>query len=285
MLAVLTGLVAGFLHVLAGPDHLAAVAPLAVRSHRRAWMSGVRWGLGHSAGVLLIGVLAILFKSVLPIGQVSSVSERLVGVLLIAMGIWTVRQALRVEVHAHEHVHDGSSHGHVHFHGPGHAHPVSEAASSPEHGHGHAAVGIGILHGLAGSSHFLGVLPSLGFAHVGQAVAYLAAFGIGTVLAMAGFSALLGEVASRWALHTRHVAPRAAIVDRRQTPAAEHLKRLGVGAENFVRSPSWSASLDTREWMEEVESKCQKSESVSCPCSRPRFHFIKTCRCLAGIRG
>ena len=107
MLAVLSGLVAGFLHVLAGPDHLAAVAPLAVRSHRRAWMSGVRWGLGHSAGVLLIGLLAILFKSVLPIGQVSSVSERLVGVLLIAMGIWTVRQALHVEVHAHEHAHDG----------------------------------------------------------------------------------------------------------------------------------------------------------------------------------
>ena len=204
MLAVLSGLVAGFLHVLAGPDHLAAVAPLAVRSHRRAWLSGVRWGLGHSAGVLLIGVLAILFKSVLPIGQVSSVSERLVGVLLIAMGLWTVRQALRVEVHAHEHAHDGSKHGHVHFHGPSHAHPVSEAASSPEHGHGHAAVGIGILHGLAGSSHFLGVLPSLGFAHAGQAVAYLAAFGLGTVLAMAGFSALLGEVAGRWALHTRH---------------------------------------------------------------------------------
>ena len=204
MLVVLSGLVAGFLHVLAGPDHLAAVAPLAVRSHRRAWLSGVRWGLGHSAGVMLIGVLAILFKSVLPIGQVSSVSERLVGVLLIAMGLWTVRQALRVEVHAHEHAHDGSRHGHVHFHGPSHAHPVSEAAPSPEHGHGHAAVGIGILHGLAGSSHFLGVLPSLGFAHVGQAVAYLASFGLGTVLAMAGFSALLGEVAGRWALHTRH---------------------------------------------------------------------------------
>jgi cytochrome c biogenesis protein CcdA len=203
MLAVLTGLVAGFLHVLAGPDHLAAVAPLAVRGHRRAWMSGVRWGLGHSAGVLLIGVLAILFKSALPVGQVSSVSERLVGVLLIAMGIWTLRQALRVEVHAHEHAHDGSRHGHVHFHGPGHSHPVQEASASPEHGHGHAALGIGILHGLAGSSHFLGVLPSLGFHRVSESVAYLAAFGIGTVVAMAGFSALLGEVAARWVSKTR----------------------------------------------------------------------------------
>lgn len=205
MLAVISGLVAGFLHVLAGPDHLAAVAPLAVRGHRKAWFAGVRWGMGHSAGVLLIGVLAILFKSVLPVGQVSSVSERLVGVLLIAMGLWTVRQALRVEVHAHEHTHDGNHHGHVHFHGPGHSHPVATgAAASADHGHGHAALGIGILHGLAGSSHFLGVLPSLGFKDVTHALAYLAAFGMGTVLAMAGFSALLGQIAGRWAVQTGH---------------------------------------------------------------------------------
>jgi ABC-type nickel/cobalt efflux system permease component RcnA len=206
MLAVLSGLVAGFLHVLAGPDHLAAVAPLAVRGHRRAWISGVRWGLGHSAGVVLIGVLAILFKSAIPVGAVSSVSERLVGVLLIAMGLWTLRQALRVEVHAHEHTHDGNHHGHVHFHAPGHAHAVPEGTATAEHGHSHshAALGIGILHGLAGSSHFLGVLPSLGFHRVSESVAYLVAFGLGTVLAMAGFSALLGEVAGRWVLKTRH---------------------------------------------------------------------------------
>jgi len=199
-------LVAGLLHVLAGPDHLAAVAPLAVRGHRRAWFAGVRWGIGHSAGVVLIGVLAIMFRSAIPVAGVSSLSERLVGVLLIAMGFWTVRQALRVEVHEHEHSHDGSRHGHVHFHGPGHSHPMTDgpAAVDPHgHGHGHAALGIGILHGLAGSSHFLGVLPSLGFTRLADSIAYLAAFGVGTVLAMAGFSALLGRLAERWAGRAR----------------------------------------------------------------------------------
>lgn len=206
MLAALSGLVAGFLHVLAGPDHLAAVAPLAVRGHRRAWFAGVRWGIGHSAGVVLIGVLAITFRSAIPVAGVSSLSERLVGVLLIAMGFWTVRQALRVEVHEHEHSHDGSRHGHVHFHGPGHSHPMTDgpaAVDSHGHGHGHAALGIGILHGLAGSSHFLGVLPSLGFTRLADSIAYLAAFGVGTVLAMAGFSALLGRLAERWAGRAR----------------------------------------------------------------------------------
>ncbi|MCE2827819.1 MAG: sulfite exporter TauE/SafE family protein [Verrucomicrobium sp.] len=194
------------LHVLAGPDHLAAVAPLAVRGHRRAWFAGVRWGIGHSAGVVLIGVLAIMFRSAIPVAGVSSLSERLVGVLLIAMGFWTVRQALRVEVHEHEHSHDGSRHGHVHFHGPGHSHPMADGPAAVDahgHGHGHAALGIGILHGLAGSSHFLGVLPSLGFTRLADSIAYLAAFGVGTVLAMAGFSALLGRLAERWAGRAR----------------------------------------------------------------------------------
>jgi len=206
MLAALSGLVAGLLHVLAGPDHLAAVAPLAVRGHRRAWFAGVRWGIGHSAGVVLIGVLAIMFRSAIPVAGVSSLSERLVGVLLIAMGFWTVRQALRVEVHEHEHSHDGSRHGHVHFHGPGHSHPMADGPAAVDahgHGHGHAALGIGILHGLAGSSHFLGVLPSLGFTRLADSIAYLAAFGVGTVLAMAGFSALLGRLAEHWAGRAR----------------------------------------------------------------------------------
>lgn len=205
-MAALSGLVAGLLHVLAGPDHLAAVAPLAVRGHRRAWFAGVRWGIGHSAGVVLIGVLAIMFRSAIPVAGVSSLSERLVGVLLIAMGFWTVRQALRVEVHEHEHSHDGSRHGHVHFHGPGHSHPMADGPAAVDahgHGHGHAALGIGILHGLAGSSHFLGVLPSLGFTRLADSIAYLAAFGVGTVLAMAGFSALLGRLAERWAGRAR----------------------------------------------------------------------------------
>jgi len=58
VLAILTGLLAGGVHVLSGPDHLAAVAPLAVQD-RSAWRSGLRWGLGHSSGVLLVGVLSL----------------------------------------------------------------------------------------------------------------------------------------------------------------------------------------------------------------------------------
>ncbi len=191
MFAAFAGCLAGFVHVLSGPDHLAAVAPLAVRAHRNAWRSGLRWGIGHSAGVAVVGVLALATRQLVPITFWNGWSERLVGVMLLGLGIWALRQALRVQVHLHAHVHDGQAHDHLHFHAAGHRHADG---ASPLHGHRHAAFGFGTLHGLAGSSHLLGVLPTLGFARLTDSVAYLLAFGLGTVFAMCSFAGLLGSV-------------------------------------------------------------------------------------------
>ena len=51
---------------------------------------------------------------------------------------------------------------------------------------------MGTLHGLAGSSHLFGVLPTLAFTSRADGLWYLAAFGVGAVLAMTGFAAVLG---------------------------------------------------------------------------------------------
>jgi hypothetical protein len=58
-----TGLVAGCLHTLTGPDHLAALAPMSIGRTRlqSAWM-GALWGCGHDAGQLLFGLLFLLLK-------------------------------------------------------------------------------------------------------------------------------------------------------------------------------------------------------------------------------
>ncbi len=71
------------------------------------------------------------------------------------------------------------------------------AAAAPSHLHTHAAMGVGILHGVAGSSHFLGVLPALAFPTVRQAVAYIAAYAIGTVASMMAFGALMDVLTGR----------------------------------------------------------------------------------------
>src|SRR5437588_12119180 len=100
MISVAAGLIAGALHVLSGPDHLAAIAPLAVRRPKRAWAPGVRWGLGHSAGVAVIGLLSLWLRDSLPVVLLSSWGERIAGVMLIGIGFWGLRKALKV--HAHE---------------------------------------------------------------------------------------------------------------------------------------------------------------------------------------
>src|SRR5215831_19664903 len=176
MIAILTGLLAGVLHVWSGPDHLVAIAPLAVRQPKRSWIPGVRWGVGHSAGVAIIGLLSLWLRGLIPLEHISSWGERVVGMMLIVIGLWALRKALRI--HAHEHEHDGDHHIHLHSH----THRVPHQEASAHQHHTHAALGIGILHGLAGSSHFLGVLPALAFPTQLQAVGYLGGFGAGTII-------------------------------------------------------------------------------------------------------
>lgn len=183
MLTVVTGALAGFFHVLSGPDHLAAVAPLAVADRERGWFAGWTWGVGHAAGVVAVAVLAVLLREALPpIDVISAWSERLVGAALIAVGVWALRRGLRVQAAAH--AHGRLSHAHVHVQaGP---------AWIRRLGHAHASFCLGVVHGIAGSSHFFGVLPALALPTLTASVVYILAFGAGTVLAMTAFAAAVG---------------------------------------------------------------------------------------------
>src|SRR5688500_7500173 len=88
--AIMAGFMAGMVHVLSGPDHLAAVAPLAMGEHKHGWRKGLQWAAGHCGGVLIIGLLALLFRELLPLDAISSWAERFVGVLLIGVGAWGI---------------------------------------------------------------------------------------------------------------------------------------------------------------------------------------------------
>lgn len=193
MIVALTGLLAGIVHVWSGPDHLAAIAPLAVRRPKQTWIPGAKWGAGHSAGVAIVGVLSLWLRGWIPVDLVSRWGERLVGVMLMAIGAWALRKAFKV--HAHEHEHDGDRHLHLHSHV--HQRETHDKPAAHE-GHTHAALGIGILHGLAGSSHFLAILPLLALPTKSQAIGYISAFAIGTILSMATFSTLMALLANRF---------------------------------------------------------------------------------------
>lgn len=196
LVALLTGVLAGVLHVWSGPDHLAAIAPLALQQQRRPWLVGVRWGIGHSAGVAIVGALSLALREVLPVERLSAWGERAVGVVLIGIGLWGIRRAMTVKVHLHRHVHDGAEHAHAHVHANHSPHETPKA-----HLHTHAAVGIGVVHGLAGSSHFLGVLPALALPTTAAAAGYIGAFAAGTIVSMGAFAGMMGVLAGRPAFH------------------------------------------------------------------------------------
>jgi hypothetical protein len=183
MLTLVTGAIAGFVHVLSGPDHLAAVAPLALADRRRGWLAGWTWGIGHAAGVVVVAILAIVLRSALPpIDAISAWSERVVGAALIAVGLWALRRGTRMRTGGH--VHGSVAHDHLHVQaGPGWVRRL---------GHAHASFCLGVLHGVAGSSHFFGVLPALALPTFSASLLYIAAFGGGTVLAMTAFAAAAG---------------------------------------------------------------------------------------------
>ena len=129
LIAALAGALAGFVHVLSGPDHLAAIAPLASNQRRSPWAAGALWGLGHSSGVLVVGLLALWLRGWLPIEAVSSWSERAVGVVLIGIGLWGLHRALRRHVHSHPHAHGPLHHDHAHLHAAPRRRPTPTIAS------------------------------------------------------------------------------------------------------------------------------------------------------------
>jgi ABC-type nickel/cobalt efflux system permease component RcnA len=200
MIQLLSGILASALHVLTGPDHLAAVTPLAIESKKGSWGIGLFWGLGHIIGMLLIGLLFLLFKEFIPIEAISHYSEQIVGIVLVGIGIWAIIKIFnrRIPRHKHPHYHDQPE-PHVHIH----SHPHDDEY---EHSHTHrravrqnkvTALGIGTLHGFAGISHLVLLLPTLALPSVFDSVLYLLGFAIGTLLAMILYAFILGYIGQR----------------------------------------------------------------------------------------
>lgn len=177
LISILTGFAAGAVHVVGGADHLVAMAPFSLRQPVAALRAGLAWGAGHSLGVVVLALAAIGFKDLIHVEAMSSWAEFLVGVALLVVGALAIRTAFGLELHTHEHRHDAgaSTHQHLHLHVRG---------QSNHRRHSHAASGLGLLHGLAGASHLIAVIPALALPPLG-ALAYLLAYLAGSIAAMA----------------------------------------------------------------------------------------------------
>lgn len=204
VIAFLSGLLAGALHVVTGPDHVAAVAPLAVDAPHSGRTLGALWGVGHGGGVLLWMLGASLFQGLFGAEFPGAALEALVGVALLLLGSLSLRAPARPHVHVHSHgpqaghmpVPDGRAHVHLH------AHCEHEASHGHDHRHDRrfrgaaTALALGALHGSAGATHLLALLPTLGLPGMG-ALSYACGYLLAGVLAMASVGLVIARIAAR----------------------------------------------------------------------------------------
>ena len=181
------------------PDHIAAVSTI-VTQHRsivKSMLAGSFWGFGHTAVLLFAGFLVIILKVELH----SQFFNFLVGTMLVVMGVWTIRNVKKNNIHIHAHEHGGKRH--LHFHS--HAHGVES------HDHKHLPFMVGVVQGLAGSG-VLVVLVMSTMGNIIQALLFVVIFGVGTILGMSVFSSALSLPLSLNAKWGSRIGPLASMV-------------------------------------------------------------------------
>jgi len=181
LLHILTALVAGFAHALE-PDHMAAVTTFVSRrpSPLQAVGFGVRWGVGHSASILVVGVALVALNLRVPAGLNRGL-EFGVGGMLLALGLWLLWSVL------HERAHRLAA-------------PPTDVPDAPAphaHAHRHGTLWVGMAHGLAGTAPLVALLPAATARSGWMAAAYLLFFGVGTTLAMGLYAVAAGLVFDR----------------------------------------------------------------------------------------
>jgi high-affinity nickel permease len=173
------GFILGLKHSL-DADHVAAVSTIIsqTKNLKRSLLTGALWGIGHTASLLLVGVLILTLNLSIP-DWLSATFECFVGVLLVLIGIDLLYKIVRNKVHLHRHRHVGLSHIHFHSH-----------YYSSLHQHTHRSIIFGIMHGLAGSA-LLMILVLTTFKSVISGLLYILIFGTGSILGMLIVSTVL----------------------------------------------------------------------------------------------
>lgn len=208
MISFLTGFIASVQHVVTGPDHMAAVTPLAINSKKKSWLIGLGWGLGHTVGMLIIGGFFLLFKEILPIASIAKHSDELIGILLIVIGSWSVlrtyfryHQSKKSKPQFHTHQYSSYTITHLHDDAINSKHQHKHQHIKPAKQNAFTAFGIGVIHGCSGFNHLLALLPTLALPTMQQSILYVIAFVVGTVTVMIIFAFFMGLIAHRSEIH------------------------------------------------------------------------------------
>ena len=205
----LLGFLLGMRHAT-DPDHVVAVTTIVAqqRSLGRAARTGVLWGIGHTATILLVGGAIIVLKvrlSAIP-ARVGLSLEFAVAVMLVVLGLLTLAGGER---------------------------RVADSTARP--------LTVGFIHGLAGSAA-VATLPQVALIpNPVWAVTYLAVFGVGTIAGMMLITASIAApsllVVHRFAGLNRNLRIASGVASIAFGLFLAH--RIGFVNGLFTAAPSW----------------------------------------------
>lgn len=178
--ALLYGAGSGALHAVTGPDHVLCLSPAALEQPKASWRIGLTWGAGHAIGTLLLAVPLLALSHVVHLPSLASWGERLAGAALLATALLTLR-ALRSD-------------------------RAQETARL------RSTLAVGLVHGATGAGSLVLLLPVIVTGSLERALSFLAAFALGSTLAMAGLTSAIAKLGQR--------------LDARTVTRAQHLLAL-----------------------------------------------------------
>lgn len=179
-----TGFLAGCLHTLSGPDHLAALAPLSIgRTRIESAVVGALWGCGHDTGQVVFGLLFLMLKDRLHIEVIRTWGTRVVGLTLLVIGAIGFREASEVPTPCVA-LENGECDVSIYEH--------LDASPTEKKKFGFATFATGIVHGLQPDALMM-VLPALALPSRLAGAAFLCMFLVGTVFAMASYTVFIGS--------------------------------------------------------------------------------------------
>lgn len=162
-LAALYGVGSGALHAVTGPDHVLSLGPAALAEPRRSFRIGLRWGIGHALGTLLLSVPLLFAARLGMLETLATFGDRLSALALLVMGLWSYHGLRKTS---------GGE-------------PVRDRRDP---------LAIGLIHGIGGAGSLLLFLPVLVSGSLGKTVLFLCAFAVGSTMAMAGLTSALAKL-------------------------------------------------------------------------------------------
>lgn len=163
------GFILGIKHALEA-DHVIAISTLVHKSKnlKQSSLLGAIWGVGHTATLLIVGAILLIFKLSIP-PKLTLIFEGIVGIILIILGIDLLRKINQKIDQKNKH---------------------SQKCNKIIPTHHHKSFIVGMFHGLAGSAALTLLVLTTVNSFI-QGLLYILLFGFGSIIGMLSIGGII----------------------------------------------------------------------------------------------